>query len=141
VLDIRRATVITMNYDTIIETLAPHALWPWLSTPSPFLPGDANYLVAADLFGDLPPTVPPPTGTFQVTGPGPHFEVPRRPPATLRLIKLHGSLDWFAARGDLSGASLIRWEVDQGPGVEDQGWLRHTKALSCIEQMLVPAHE
>jgi len=118
-LDVRRATVITMNYDTIIETLAPHALWPWLSTPSPFLSGDANHLVAADLFGDLPPTIPPPTNTIQVTAPGPHVEVPRLPPETLRLIKLHGSLDWFAARGDPSGATLIRWESGEGSDADE----------------------
>lgn len=123
VLDVRRATVITMNYDTIVELVAPHALWPWASTPSPFVPGSANQLVAADLFGDLPPTVPPPTNTFRTHAPGPEIEIPRLPPETLHLIKLHGSLDWFAARGDPSGATLVRWESgadadDHPPGRE-----------------------
>jgi len=130
-LDVRRATVITMNYDTIIEVLAPQVLWPWTSSGI----GGAKQLFPADLFGDLPPTIPPPPNTIKVNPLQPAMELPRLPPETLRLIKLHGSLDWFAARGDPSGATLIRWEADQGPDGKDQGWLRHPPGR---EPFLVP---
>lgn len=111
-----------MNYDTIIETLTPEALCPWcyylthnhyISVP----------LCPADLFADLPPTSPSPQSTVVVL---PRLyatpvELPRPAPKTLRLIKLHGSLDWFAARNDPTGATLVRWEADLGaapPGRE-----------------------
>lgn len=110
VLDVRRATVITMNYDTIIERLAPNALWPWKSFPPVLSTNGAHEMVAADLFDDLPPTLPSPTNTIRVYYLDREHEIPRPPPETLRLIKLHGSLDWFAARGDQSGATLTRWE-------------------------------
>lgn len=110
VLDVRRATVITMNYDTIIELVAPDALWPWLPIPTPSGFDGASPLVASDLFGGLPPTVPTPVDTVLVPTLGDPVTIPRPPPETLRLIKLHGSLDWFAARGDPTGATLIRWE-------------------------------
>lgn len=123
-LDVRRTTVITMNYDTIVERLAPLALWPWRVSQRQLAAGAAFPLFAADLFADLPPTIPAPPGTIQTLSRGPKHEIPRAAPDTFNLLKLHGSLDWFAARGDPSGATLVRWE--RSPDASDgDSWDHH----------------
>lgn len=105
-LHVRGSTLITMNYDTIIERTATSVLWPLRIDAGDLVP--PGMLLASDLFGELPPTVPSPRATFRVLNS--NEEIPRPLPVTFRLIKLHGSLDWFAARGDLTGATLMRWE-------------------------------
>lgn len=109
-LDIRRATVITMNYDTIIERLAPTVIWPWAGTAVSAGYGRFDRLYPADLFRDLPPTTPKPPTEIDENPPGHGRPIPRLAPDTLRLIKLHGSLDWFASPNDSAGATLTRWE-------------------------------
>jgi hypothetical protein len=85
-----RATVITLNYDTLIETaVASHSLWD---------PATRGRVAARDVLRDLPPL--PNTG-MRLSGPIAE---------TFKLLKLHGSLDWWAVPGDLSGATLNREE-------------------------------
>lgn len=118
VLEVRGATIITMNYDTIIERLEPRVLWPWGSAPA--RPGDAGTitLTATRLFGNLPPTLtlcPEDSMAFPSYSSIPY----PRPTQPLRLIKLHGSIDWFAARRDTTGEPLIRWAPTDEAGASD----------------------
>jgi hypothetical protein len=92
-----RATVITFNYDTLVECV--------VATPSGILgkPYEFGQLWQGvgwtELTGDLPPWPP---GAM-------------RPGAerveTLRLLKLHGSLNWYWRAGDSSGASVARRDL------------------------------
>jgi len=92
-----RATVVTFNYDTVIEAVAARA---------PRY-GDSANLNTYSLTDGIPPT-PPTTGMY-----GPSFT------ETLRLLKLHGSLDTYWVRGDSAGTSITRvtdsiWAPDLG---------------------------
>ncbi|MHB1009915.1 MAG: hypothetical protein ACYC1E_11915 [Propionibacteriaceae bacterium] len=81
-----RATVVTFNYDTVIEAVAARA---------PHY-GDSANLTTYSLTDGIPPT-PPTTGMH-----GPSFT------HTFRLLKLHGSLDTYWVRGDSAGTSITR---------------------------------
>jgi hypothetical protein len=105
ILHIRRSTVITMNYDTVIETEVPRLLRPWLRND-----GGVMQFCASDLFDGIPPTYTTPEQTFLDSPVGEWGKSPRQTQHTFRLIKLHGSLDWFAAPNDSTGATLIRLE-------------------------------
>lgn len=131
----RGATVITLNYDTMIEVaVASYGLW--------LEEGFGRRVTPDDVLGDLPPRGWP--------GQGAGFESVRQPvsmiglfsgeqrqPAprgsTFRLLKLHGSLDWFWSPGDSTGATLRRttvqshfreprdeaeWREREAPGLE-----------------------
>jgi hypothetical protein len=89
-----RATVVTFNYDTVIEAVAARTLR--YGTP-----GTPN---AYSLTDGIPPT-PPANGLTY----GPTFV------ETFRLLKLHGSLDTYWVRGDAAGTSITR--------VTDSGWV------------------
>lgn len=118
-LGLHHATVITMNYDLIIETLGPEVLRPW---QHPLTHGEdwCESLYAADLFQGLPPTDPPPPQEFPVSNPlNGGSPRPRRVPETLRLLKLHGSVDWFASPTDPAGVTLIRRDLYGGAQNDD----------------------
>lgn len=92
-----RATVVTFNYDTVIEAVAARA------------PRYGNYpnVNTYSLTDGIPPT-PPEGGMF-----GPAFA------ETFRLLKLHGSVDTYWVRGDSAGTSITRvtdscWTPDAG---------------------------
>lgn len=108
-LDVRQTTVITMNYDTIIERLAQCVIQPWRHPRMLPAEGDVyEHFDPADLFAGLPPTIPPPD--MAALNPSAYgAALSRRVPPTLRLLKLHGSLDWFASPDDTTGTTLIRW--------------------------------
>lgn len=91
VLHHRRATVLTLNYDTVIE----------VGVASLDLPGPqgGEGVAPRDILHDMPPL---PNVGSRLGGPL-H--------ATFRLLKLHGSLDWWAAPRDPSGASLNRTDT------------------------------
>lgn len=133
-LDTNRTVVITMNYDTIVERLAVSTLWPWQVSPLQLF-GQPSELLSADLFDNLPPTLPPPPTTYRVLLFGRHQQVSRVPPSTFSLLKLHGSLDWFAARGDPTGATLVRFDTGRGPGSESKAASDHPPGR---EPFLVP---
>lgn len=89
VLHHERATVITFNYDKLIETaVLSHSLW------DPF---HSRLVAANDVLRGLPPL--PSTGQPWLLGPRSD---------TFKLLKLHGSVDWWAVPGDTSGATLVR---------------------------------
>ncbi len=81
-----RATVVTFNYDTVIEAVAARA---------PRY-GEHPSINTYSLTDGIPPT-PPVSGMFGT----PFAE-------TIRLLKLHGSLDTYWVRGDFAGTSITR---------------------------------
>ena len=91
--------VITLNYDTIVETaVETHRLQAGRpSMGASLFSLGPSHVVAADLLRDRP-LVPPMAG-----GGGRVFIVP-----TMQLLKLHGSIDWWWVPGDMTGTSLAR---------------------------------
>jgi hypothetical protein len=84
----RRACVITFNYDPLIECAAGTGLlYEW---------GHREPVFWAELTGDVPNWPP-----------GPAY-LGATPTDTLRLLKLHGSLNWYWSPGDSSGVSIAR---------------------------------
>jgi hypothetical protein len=106
-----RATVITFNYDTLIECM--------VATPK-YILGNPNEsgqvwqgVAWTELTGGLPPWPP---GDFRWAA----DQV-----ETLRLLKLHGSLNWYWRAGDSSGVSVARrdlpgWFGEPQPYDEEQ---------------------
>jgi hypothetical protein len=88
----RRSTVVSLNYDTLVEIgVQSHQLWGQ----------DADSRVTVrDVLCDLPPL--PYTGAARLGG-------PLAP--TFRLLKLHGSLDWWWVPSDWTGATLNRTQT------------------------------
>ena len=85
----RRLSIITFNYDTLIEqAVRVHRLYDWSSRRS---------VNDGDIVNDLPP--PPRRGTF---GRG-------EPAASFLLLKLHGSTNTWWVHDDVSGATVNRW--------------------------------
>jgi hypothetical protein len=85
-----RATVMTFNYDKVLEAAVEgHMLWD---------PINRRLVDSGDALWNLPPLPNAGARLF-----GPRCE-------TFRLLKLHGSLDWWAVPGDTSGATLVREE-------------------------------
>lgn len=83
-----RATVITLNYDVLVEAaVQTHEIWD---------PAVRRRVQPGDLLRNLPPL--PNVGARLV---GPLCR-------TFTLLKLHGSLDWWAVPNDASGATLTR---------------------------------
>lgn len=87
-----RSTVITFNYDTLIERAvdAQRLL---------DFDHDGEQVLSCDVIGQVPP---PPTGS--VGGPFSSF----------RLLKLHGSLAWWWAPEDVTGTTVVRWPREDG---------------------------
>jgi hypothetical protein len=89
-----RATLITFNYDTLIECL--------VDTPTGILGNPNEYgevwqgVSWTELTGGLPPWAPgdAPLASSRVE--------------SVRLLKLHGSLNWYWQPGDISGISVAR---------------------------------
>jgi len=85
---VRRATVITFNYDTLVECAVDYrSIW---------LPGLPEPVEWTEVTGDVPGW---PAGANRVGA---------SPVETFRLLKLHGSLNWFWTPGDVTGLSVAR---------------------------------
>jgi len=85
----RRLSIITFNYDTLIEqAVRVHRLYDWSSRES---------VNDGDIVNDLPP--PPRRGTFSRG----------EPAASFLLLKLHGSTNTWWVHDDVSGATVNRW--------------------------------
>ncbi len=109
----RRATVITFNYDALIE----RALMQLGFHDFEVLEGD-HAVRWPDVFGGVPSFPPIPARWSGGLKP------------TLHLLKLHGSLNWHWVPGDFSGATLHHWDHD-----DDDGRSRY---LPGREPFLVP---
>ncbi len=141
VLDARRTSVITMNYDQVIERLARQTLW--VDTGGAIYNGQipARPVDADDLFDGLPPQEPASVLMSSQAGPASVQLARARPAVTLRLLKLHGSVSWFAAPNDPTGLTLAQWApekagVDESEGFDDEDIRRRN--LPGREPFLVP---
>ncbi len=101
---IRQATVISFNYDNLIEA-AVQTQRSWLGVE------------VDNILGQLPPLPPnlmreedSASGVTNMSGGGYATNTPKATPVrTFRLLKLHGSISWYWDDGDDSGATLQRW--------------------------------
>jgi hypothetical protein len=111
----RRNNVITLNYDTIVEVGV-----------TSLLGGPQMEVDVDDLLGGQPPLAVPSPARWQ-------FQ------QTMRLLKLHGSLDWWWVPGDLSGATLVREEVRSVFGrrvpIDDE---QRRRAIPGREPFIIP---
>lgn len=97
----QRGTLLTFNYDTLIERAVDRSFFRDLSAWSD------RMIHSCDVLGHLPPRVDLVEG-------GPH--------ETFRLLKLHGSTSFYWVPNDPTGATLVRWPLPQechdlGPSV------------------------
>jgi hypothetical protein len=101
----RRAIVITLNYDNLIEC--------GVETFS--LPLRPNaHVTEEDILRGLPAAA---NAIEMAQSDFVHFSAPsaytmsRDPSATFELLKLHGSLSWYWSSGDQTGLSIQRWNL------------------------------
>lgn len=96
----RRATVITFNQDLLLERATDAAeLFSWEQASWPLV-GEQPQLTWHQAL-DLRPPVPP--GRLEAD-----------PLPTFRLLKLHGSANWYWRPGDQSGSTIVRWRLPGG---------------------------
>ena len=99
----RETTVITFNYDTLFEVAINST---YLGPPEI----EGALPRGFEDVGFIPPALKAPrVSPEDVIGSEPPLSaVPRLPEATIRLLKLHGSLGWWWVPNDASGATLVR---------------------------------
>ena len=135
VLDARRATVITMNYDQVIERLATQTLWvDGEDSTAPMTPR-GRMVTANDLLEGLPPPGFDRLVMRYQSLPEGVVLSRLKQARTLRLLKLHGSVSWFAAPADPTGMTLAHWDPEEA-GVDDEALRR--RHLPGREPFLVP---
>ncbi len=110
----RRVSVISFNYDLLVE----HAVDAVELVDFEKSAGDAK-VRWSELLADVPPYPPQPARWSGSTKP------------TFRLLKLHGSLNWYWVPGDSSGMTLNHWELDE----DEEGRRRY---LPGREPFIVP---
>jgi hypothetical protein len=136
VLHRRRAAVVTLNYDNLLEC----GLMAGLLT----VPGQIVHFVDEDdVLDGLPPIAqalePKSDVLFLDEFGGTEPTYMRGAVETFRLLKLHGSLSWYWVPGDSSGLTLQRWQLPGtfGAPVDDDLALR-TRALPRRQPFIVP---
>ena len=131
----RGSTVITLNYDNLVEHAAASSYLRGRSTG----PGIESRAVRVDdLFGGLPPFLPL-VDTIEIETSFSGHSTVKTPStiATFSLLKLHGSLSWFWIPDDPSGVTLAAWNVTEfGRGLRDEEARR--RDLPGREAFLVP---
>jgi hypothetical protein len=107
---VRRTTVITFNWDTLVESaVEAHALTVGCGQPE---------VRGGDIVEYLPPAPSTPWGV--------------EPLETFRLVKLHGSIDWWWTPGDTTAATLTRWSPDRSGRVSEDDRRRHVPGRSAF---------
>ncbi len=99
----RRTTVVTFNYDTLFEVAINST---YLGPPE--IEGGLPRGFEDVGFGSPAPKAPRVSPEDVIGSEPPLSAVPRLPEATIRLLKLHGSLGWWWVPNDASGATLVR---------------------------------
>jgi hypothetical protein len=130
----RETTVVTFNYDTLLE-VAVNSTYLGLAEIEGRFPRvfddiafaapvpKAQRVCPEDLIGTQPPL----------------FPFPRRAPEeTMRLLKLHGSLGWWWVPNDVSGATLAREEILSTFGNPVRMTDEHLRSLPGREPFIVP---
>ena len=117
VMHFRGTCAVTLNYDTLVEAgVLSHNLF-----------GTEGRVLPRDILNDLPPL--PNTGARFA---GPFVE-------TFRLLKLHGSLDWWGVPEDWTGATLCRAECAGAFGAPNQMTdIERRRILPGREPFIVP---
>jgi hypothetical protein len=110
-------TVISFNYDTLIEAaVVAHTMLDWST---------GQRVQDSDVVGHLPPN-PPGTWGDDVR-------------QTFRLLKLHGSVNWWWSPGDTTAASIHRWRLGDtfgSPGQDDDA--ERSRLLPGRSRFIVP---
>ena len=125
----RELTIVSLNYDTIVEVcVASFEMW---STEV------ARQVAIDDVLERLPPP-PSPLGGHVTSDWHVSYDGQTDVAPTLRLLKLHGSLDWHWSSGDWTGATLRRTTVGSrfGHPVDDPA-LRDREAPG-LDPFIVP---
>ena len=111
---VRNATVISFNYDNVVEAAVQSQLLPLCSGY-----GGSYWVRTHDVLNRLPPL--PPQRMYEETRvdsihggiqPSPVdncVELPVPAEDTFRLLKLHGSISWYWVSDDTTGVTLQRW--------------------------------
>jgi hypothetical protein len=99
----RETTVVTFNYDTLFEVAINST---YLGPPE--IEGGLPRGFEDVGFGSPAPKAPRVSPEDVIGSEPPLSAVPRLPEATMRLLKLHGSLGWWWVPNDASGATLAR---------------------------------
>ncbi len=109
---VRRATIITFNYDTLIECGVETMRLP---APSSNWQGVPRAIREEDILGGLPKSAVPTPPQDIHRGPFDLLVVPGLADmgwaATFQLLKLHGSLSWYWLPNSGSSSSLRRWRL------------------------------
>lgn len=122
----RMATVITLNYDRLLEVALRRANLKDLGRDGNPLVDDRSAVL------DIPATRS--LGAMTYNG------LDWSPSRTMRLLKLHGSLDWWMSPGDTSGSTLVREELrlDQFGMPAQLSLADRSRKLTGREVFLVP---
>lgn len=109
----------SLNYDTLMESaIDTHVLWDVNMTQN---------VTSHDVLDDLPPRS---AGSYRYNG---------QTAASMRLLKLHGSLNWYWAPNDHTGATIGRWDsagLFGAPQREDEQGRR--RSLPGRDPFIVP---
>lgn len=124
-LHIRRATAITFNQDTLLErAVTNEKLQIWEPDWDGTGPGPDKVKWQHVQYGAPPPA---PSGAWYSTA----------APNTVRLLKLHGSTNWYWYPGDRTGATLASWWL----AGEAQGRMATVPDEDAARQRLLPGRK
>ena len=98
----RKATLITLNYDGLVEAAVRTLKLPLDSSPE-------EVVAPEDVLDDFPSGAAGGLSSYRARGLAYREPAPGR--STFRLLKLHGSLDWCWSFGDRTGSTVRRIET------------------------------